>query len=167
MLPAAESLLAELDRELPATRRALERVPADRFDWQPHPKSLSLGQLAHHIAAIPGGIARFSQTDGMDVLQRGNHYAPAESPAALMATLDASMAAARDALTRLDETSANATWRLTAGEQELFAKPRLEVLRTMCLNHWYHHRGELLVYLRLLDVAVPVVYGPTADERPF
>ena len=167
MVPAAQALIAELNRELPATRRVLERVPADRLDWRPHPKSLSVGQLAQHIASIPGGVARFARADGMDMTNRGRDYANAESSTALMSTLDASVAAAREFLSGLDEASAHATWRATAGGKELFAVPRLEVIRTMCLNHWYHHRGELMVYLRLLDVPVPVVYGPTADERPF
>ena len=167
MLASAQALIAELDAETPTTRRVLERLPADRFDWQPHPKSLSAGQLAHHIATIPATAARFIQTDGVDMSTRRAEYASSESPAALLASLDASVAAARDALARLDATTAAATWRLTFGERELVAMPRIGVMRTMGLNHWYHHRGELVVYLRLLGVPVPVVYGPSADESPF
>jgi uncharacterized damage-inducible protein DinB len=159
--------MAELDRELPATRRVLERVPADRFGWKPHEKSLSAGQLAQHIAAIPGSVGRFAVTDGMDMTNRARDYASAESAAALMATLEASVNGMRGFLSRLDDAAANGIWRMTAGDKELFAIPRLQVVRTMCLNHWYHHRGELLVYLRLMGVPVPSVYGPTADERPF
>ena len=166
MLAAAQALIAELDAETPITRRVLERVPADRFDWQPHPKSLSAGQLAHHIATIPATVARFIQADGVDMSTRRVEYASSESSAALLASLDASVAAARDALARLDATTAAATWRLTFGERELLAAPRIGVMRTIGLNHWYHHRGELVVYLRLLGVPVPMIYGRSADESP-
>src|SRR5437763_927263 len=167
MLPAARALIAELDAETPATRRVLERVPADKFDWRPHPKSMSAGQLAQHIAAIPGNVARIAQFDGMDVATRPADYASCESREALLATFDASVAAARESLAGLDESRANAVWRLTFGDREIFALPRLAVMRTMGFNHWYHHRGELVVYLRLLGVAVPIVYGRSADENPF
>jgi uncharacterized damage-inducible protein DinB len=166
MLPAAHALIAELDREIPATRRVLERVPADRFDWRPHTKSFSAGQLAQHIATIPGNVARFAQTDGLDILTRRVEYASPESVSALLATLETSITAARDFLAGLDGVRAEAIWRLTAGDRELAAMPRLGVMRTMGLNHWYHHRGELVVYLRLLDIPVPIVYGRSADESP-
>jgi uncharacterized damage-inducible protein DinB len=167
MLPAAHALMTELDREIPATRRVLERVPAHKFDWRPHPKSFTAGQLAHHVAAIPGSVARFAQAAGLDVQTRGQHYAAAESTTALLSTLDDSVATARAFLAGLDEASANAAFRVSAGDRELFTIPRLGVMRTMGLNHWYHHRGELVVYLRLLDVPVPVVYGRSADESLF
>jgi uncharacterized damage-inducible protein DinB len=167
MLAAAQALIAELDAEAPTTRRVLERVPADRFEWRPHPKSMSAGQLAQHVAAIPGAVARFSQMDGMDVATRPTEYACCESKDALLATLDASVAAVREFLTGLDDARATATWRLTFGDKEIFAIPRLGVMRTMGFNHWYHHRGELVVYLRLLDIPVPIVYGRSADENPY
>jgi uncharacterized damage-inducible protein DinB len=167
MLPAARVLIAELDAETPATRRVLERVPTDKYEWRPHPKSMSAGQLAQHIATIPGSVTRFVQLDGMDMATRPTGYASCESRDALLATFEASVAAARELLAGLDETRANAIWRLTFGDKEIFAMPRLGVMRTMCFNHWYHHRGELVVFLRLLDVPVPVVYGRTADENPF
>ena len=167
MIPAARALIAELDAETPATRRVLERLPADRLDWRPHHKSMSAGQLAQHVASIPGGVARFAQLDGMDVATRPTEYASCDSKETLLTTLDASVAAARDFLAGLDEARASATWRLTFGDKEIFAMPRLGVMRTMCLNHWYHHRGELVVYLRLLNVPVPIVYGRSADENPF
>jgi uncharacterized damage-inducible protein DinB len=167
MLPAVRALIAELDAETPATRRVLERVPASQFDWRPHPKSMSAGQLAQHVASIPGNIARIAQLDGLDMATRSMEYGSCESRDTLLASLDASVASAREFLASLDDERANAIWRLTFGEREIFALPRLGVMRTMCLNHWYHHRGELVVYLRLLDVAVPVVYGRSADENPF
>lgn len=167
MLPSIQALIAELDIEAPATRRVLERLPGDSFGWQPHPKSLTAGQLAQHIASIPGSISRLLQTDGVDMATRRQEYPPSEGPTALLATLDASLTAAREMLAGLDEAQANATWRMTFGDRELFALPRLAVFRRMCLNHWYHHRGELVVYLRLLNVPVPIVYGRSADENPF
>jgi uncharacterized damage-inducible protein DinB len=167
MLASAQALIAELDAETPITRRVLERLPADRFDWQPHPRSLSAGQLAHHIATIPATAARFIQVDGVDMSTRRVAYASSEGPAALLASLDASVAAARQALAGLDVTTAAAPWRLTFGDRELLSTPRIGVMRTIGLNHWYHHRGELVVYLRLLGVPVPIVYGRSADESPF
>ena len=167
MLPAAQALIAELDKEAPATRRLIERVPDDRLGWRPHPKSMSVAQLANHIATIPGGIARLSQTEAFDISTRNIEPVPGESRAALLATLDSSLATAREVLSQLDDTTANAPWRLSFGEREIFTVPRLEMLRTMLFNHWIHHRGELVVYLRLLDIPVPVVYGRSADENPF
>jgi len=167
MLPAAQALIAELDAEAPVTRRVLSRLPADRFDWQPHPKSFTAGQLAQHIASIPAAIVRMAQLDGVDMAARSFEYAPAEGADALLATLDTSVAAAREYIAGLDETTAHARWRMTFGDREVVSFPRLAMMRTMCLNHWYHHRGELVVYLRLLGVPVPVVYGRSADESLF
>ncbi len=164
MLPAAHALIAELDAETPATRRVLERVPADRFDWRPHAKSLTAGQLARHVAAIPGNATRMAQLDGVDLATRRMEYPSSDSTEALIATLESSLAAAKEFLAGLDEARAQALWRMTYGDRELLAVPRLSVMRTICLNHWYHHRGELVVYLRMLDVPVPVVYGRSADE---
>ena len=167
MSQAATTLAAELDAEFPITRRVLERVPSDKLAWQPHAKSMSLGQLAQHIAAIPGSIARFGQIDGVDMATRPAVYASCESTATVLATFDQSVAAMKATLSDLDEGKANATWKMTFGEREIFARPRIGVMRMMCLNHMIHHRGELVVYLRLLDVPVPVVYGRSADENPF
>lgn len=167
MLPAARALIAELEAETPATRRVLERLPASQLNWRPHPKSLSVGQLGLHVASIPGNIHRLGQLEGLDLATRSFDYATCDSKEILLSTLEASVGAAREFLEGLDEARANATWRLTFGDREIFALPRLGVLRTMGLNHWYHHRGELVVYLRLLDVPVPVVYGRSADENPF
>lgn len=166
MLPTAQALIAELDAEARITRRVLERLPADRLNWQPHPKSMTAGQLAHHIATTPANAARFVQLDGVDMAGRRFEYPCCEDKASLMKTLDASLAAARDALTQLDESRAQETFRITVGDHEVAAMPRINVMRTIGLNHLIHHRGELVVYLRLLDVPVPIVYGRSADESP-
>jgi len=167
MPPAVQALIAELDAEAPITRRVLERVPANHLAWQPHAKSLTLGQLAHHVAVIPGNMSRLAQSDGVDMASRGMEYAACESVTALLASFEASTSAAHAFLSGLDEEAARAIWRMTFRDRELRAMPRLAMMRTMCFNHWYHHRGELVVYLRLLDVPVPVVYGKSADENPF
>jgi uncharacterized damage-inducible protein DinB len=166
-MSSAAALAAELEAEFPITRRVLERVPSDHLSWQPHTKSMSLGQLAQHIAAVPGGIARFVQMDGLDMATRPATYASGESTSAILETFDQSVGAMKAALTGLDEDRAGATWRLTFGDREIFARPRIAAMRLMCLNHMIHHRGELVVYLRLLGVPVPVVYGRSADENPF
>lgn len=161
--PAA-ALIAELDREATATRKVLERVPLEKLEWRPHPKSMTLGQLANHVARIPGHIARVAQGEGMDAA-KSNGQPPQPAPDTdFAATLDAALAESREILSGMDDVSAHAPWRLTFGDREVFAIPRLQVLRTMLLNHWYHHRGQLTVYLRLLDVPVPAVYGRSADE---
>ena len=167
MSSAAHALTAELDAEFPITRRVLERVPTDKLAWQPHAKSMSLGQLAQHVAAIPASIAKLAQLDGMDMATRPGTYAAGESTSAILATFDQSVSAMKAALADVDDAKAAATWRMTFGDREIFARPRIGVMRTMCLNHMIHHRGELVVYLRLLDVPVPVVYGRSADENPF
>jgi uncharacterized damage-inducible protein DinB len=162
-----QALANELEREAAATRRILERVPADRLDWQPHPKSMTLGQLAFHLASIPGNISRMGKLDAFDAATA--NFTPPTPPSSevLLTTLESSLAEAQSFLGGLDEEAAAAPWRLTAGEQEIFTLPRLELVRTLMLNHWYHHRGQLAVYLRLLDVPVPAVYGRSADENPF
>jgi len=167
MIPAAQAMLAELDAESPATRRVLERVPEAQLGFRPHPKSMSLAQLANHVASIPGRIAGMAAGEGFDVSEANFTPPPAESAGALITTLDESLEAARAFLAGLDEAGATAPWSLTKGEQVLFTLPRLGVMRRLAFNHWYHHRGQLLVYLRLLDVPVPIVYGRTADENPF
>lgn len=167
MPTVAQSLAAELEREAAATRRLMERVPADRLDWQPHPKAMSLGQLALHLATIPANICRMCSRDAFDAATA--NFAPASpaDAAALLPALDGSLAEARGFLAELGEDGAAAPWRLTMGEQEVMTLPKAEVVRTLLLNHWYHHRGQLSVYLRILDVPIPVIYGRSADENPF
>jgi uncharacterized damage-inducible protein DinB len=162
-----DDMLSEFQEELAATRRILDRVPADKLAWKPHEKSMSLGQLAMHIATVPAGIARITSTDSFDVLQ-GNFTPPLpQSNAEIRAALDESARSVETTLRKTDDAWAHAPWRLMAGDRELQTRPRCKAWRTLMLNHWYHHRGQLTVYLRLLGVAVPVIYGPTADESPF
>lgn len=166
MHPAAETLIAELEAEAPATRRVLERVPGDRLAWRPHPKSMSLGQLAQHVASMPANISRLAAGDGLDAATADFEPEPAESAEALLEAHDASIAEARSFLAGLTEETAMEPWRLSAGDREIFTVPRIGLMRTLAFNHLYHHRGQLTVYLRLLDVPVPAVYGRSADENP-
>ena len=161
----AQGLLQELEQEAQTTRRVLERVPDAHLDWRPHPKSYSLGQLALHVAQIPGAVATLAMqspaTPPAFVQER------AARSADLLPALQASVAAATSALAQVSDAAMQETWRLVAGPVELMAMPRVAFLRAVMLNHWYHHRGQLVVYLRQLDVPVPSVYGPSADENPF
>ena len=161
------SLLQEFRDEAAITSRLLERVPADKLSWKPHPKSMSLGQLAGHIASIPGRISKLVQQESFDVL-KGTFVPP--QPASLeeiLTTLEQGVRDADQFLQGFDAESAAATFRLLKGDRELFRQPRAVTVRTIMLNHWYHHRGQLSVYLRLLEVPLPVIYGRSADTDPF
>ena len=160
-----DTLLAELEQEAKTTARVLERVPAAQLAWKPHPKSYSLGQLALHVATVPGNVAALAAQD--TPAPPGFAQRAAESVDELLPALDATVKRARESLGHFDDAKMTATWRLVAGGREIMAMPRVAFVRAIMLNHWYHHRGQLLVYLRLLDVPVPSVYGPTADENPF
>jgi len=161
-----DPLIAELEQESHATRRVLERVPDVHLAWRPHPKSFSLGQLALHVATIPGTV---TQLFSVDTVPEPPPFVqpPARSAAELLPALAASLAQARTALDGFDDAAMNRTWRLLSGGRELMSAPRGALLRAIMLNHWYHHRGQLVVYLRMHDVPLPSVYGPTADENPF
>lgn len=163
----AAALIPELEHEARSTRRLLERVPADRLDYRPHPRSMTLGQLALHIAAIPGSISRLAALDDIDTLTVDFNAASPDGAAQILATLDTSLAEAKAYLGGLDEETCAGTFTARAGERVIFALPRLMVLRNLMFNHLYHHRGQMTVYLRLLDVPVPATYGRSADENPF
>jgi uncharacterized damage-inducible protein DinB len=162
-----EPMMGELQQEAATTKRVLERVPADKLAWKPHPRSMTLGQLAMHVASIPGGIARMAQQDQFEVNPANFNQPGPKDASEIMAALDAGMKVAQDYLSSVDDSAALANWRLTANGKEVMAMPRVAMLRTIMLNHWYHHRGQLSVYLRMLEVPVPVIYGPSADENPF
>ena len=159
-------LLAEMDQEAQSTARVLERVPQAQLSWRPHPKSFSLGQLALHVATIPGNVAELASRDSIPEPPQFIQ-AEAATAAELVPALKASLAKARQVLGGMDDATLMDTWRLMSGGKELMAMPRAAVIRMIMLNHWYHHRGQLLVYLRMHNVLLPSVYGPTADENPF
>jgi len=159
-------LLAEMDQEAQSTARVLERVPQAQLSWRPHAKSFSLGQLALHVATIPGNVAQLAAPDTIPEPPKF-HQPEAATSAELVPALRASVAKAREVLGGMDDATLMNTWRLMSGDKELMAMPRAAVIRMIMLNHWYHHRGQLLVYLRMHNVPLPSVYGPTADENPF
>jgi uncharacterized damage-inducible protein DinB len=161
----AASFIAELEQEAQSTRRVLERVPQAHLSWKPHAKSYSLGQLALHVATVPGNVAELAMQD----TPAPPTFIQSEAATAseLLPALDASVAKAKQHLGGADDPTMTKTWRLMNGGREIMAMPRAAFLRAIMLNHWYHHRGQLLVYLRLLNLPVPSVYGPTADENPF
>ncbi|MFQ5746727.1 MAG: DinB family protein [Gemmatimonadota bacterium] len=167
MIDIIAPLATELEQESEATRRMLGRVPEERLDWRPHERSMSLGELANHVARLPGEVAAVAEMDEFDVADARFDSPPAASRSELLEALDRSLQGARACLESLTEERALGIWRLRRGEVELMAMPRVGLLRAILLNHWYHHRGQLSVYLRLLDVPVPVTYGRTADEDPF
>jgi uncharacterized damage-inducible protein DinB len=160
-------MLNEFREEAGITRRILNRVPADKLSWKPHPKSMSLGQLAIHIATVPGNLAKLTHADSFDVSQA--RFEP-DQPATLteiQAAFEQSIQEVEAHLTGMTEEKAQGNWRLMRNGTQIFEKPRADVMRSIMLNHWYHHRGQLSVYLRLLDVPVPAIYGRSADENPF
>lgn len=161
-----ESLAAELEHEAKTTRRLLERVPAESFDWKPHEKSMSLGQLAGHVAQLPGLIVTALKHDEFDFAVSGWKPFIPQSTAELVEQSDANAKAAVEALRSTPDEKMGEKWRLKSGDHVLFELPRTSVVRSVGLNHVIHHRGQLSVYLRLLNVPLPSIYGPTADEAP-
>jgi uncharacterized damage-inducible protein DinB len=167
MAGIAQPFATELEREGVSTRRVLERIPTDRLDWQPHPKSMSLGRLAQHVATIPGFMSRMAREDGFDIAKPRPTQPTLESTEELLAAFDTALGEARDFLGGLEDEACAAPWCFSAGERELFTVPRIGMVRSMMLNHLYHHRGQLTLYLRLLDIPVPAIYGTSADENLF
>jgi uncharacterized damage-inducible protein DinB len=160
----AKTLIAEFEQQAPVTRRFLERLPDEKLTWKPHPKSMTAGQLAFHLAAVPGSVARFALINPAQAPDF-NFPQPASVNEVLRA-LDESIETVRSVLQSMDDTAMNEIWRMNAGEKEVFAQPRGLFLRNAMLNHWYQHRGQFGVYLRLLDIPVPASWGPSADEMP-
>lgn len=163
-MSVAQNLLAEFEVQAPLTRKFIDRLPEDKLLWQPHPRSFTAGQLALHLAAVPAGAIRAVQNDSA---QAPDFYFPQPAThAEIMDTLDASINTVRELLPALDDAAMHATWSLMAGDQVLLAIPRQAFLRNIMFSHWYQHRGQFSVYLRLIDVPVPSTWGPSADEQP-
>jgi uncharacterized damage-inducible protein DinB len=160
----AETLVPEFDREMASTRRVLERVPSDKGSWKPHPKSFPLGHLAQLVSWMPGWIENALRETSLDLGKAPGYTF--ESTETLLRGFDANAAAGHAAIAASQDADYAATWSLTRGGQVLYQAPRAEVVR-MHISHLVHHRAQLTVYLRLLDVPVPAIYGPSADERTF
>jgi uncharacterized damage-inducible protein DinB len=166
MTMITELLLAELDREMVGTRRALERVPEEENDWKPHEKSMPLGYLAGLVATMPRWIVSIVMEDGLDLASPGQYRSRAfESTSELLGAFDSAVAAARSALlATTDERLLGSRWKLLMQGNVLSSDTRYEAIRVGVLNHLYHHRAQLTTYLRLNQKPVPALYGPSADE---
>ncbi len=165
-MPIIDNMLKELEEEAQTTRRVLERVPGAQLNWRPHKTARTLGELAMHVAIVPGAIAELGASPSPAQVPNFSDPVP-ESASELLPALEESIAKAKEALGGMDDKTLMETWRLMKGERELFAVPRVGLLRSVMLNHWYHHRGQLTVYLRQLEVPIPSIYGPSGDENPF
>ncbi len=166
----AQSLLPELDQEMAGARKTLERVPEDKFEWRPHPKSFTMIALATHIASTFAWGTIALNTDSFDFAPPGGEpyeglqEKPAASKAELLERFDKGLAEFREALAGASDEALMTNWSLMGGGQAFFTKPRVACLRDMIFSHLIHHRAQLTVYLRLNDVPVPALYGPSADE---
>ncbi len=166
-MPITDALLPEYDHEMGTTRRLLERVPEAQFAWKPHDKSMTLGQLSGHLANLPTWCDSILELVEFDLASIGND-ARARSPAsrdALLKEFDQKVAAARGSLSQRTDAELMAPWTLKSGDHEIFTMPRIMAVRSFVMNHSIHHRGQLSVYLRLNNVPLPSIYGPTADEQ--
>ena len=162
-------LLAELDREAVRTRAVLEQVPADKYDWKPHDKSMRFGNLSDMVAIIPTWVAMQITQDELDIAPKEGSTMKSEpktTSVALVAALDTSLAAARKALSETNDDHLKTTWQLKARGAVVQEALRYLMIQDT-LNHWVHHRGQMTVYLRLLDAKVPATFGPSADEQAF
>jgi uncharacterized damage-inducible protein DinB len=158
----AQAFIAELEMEMPPTRKLLERVPGDKADWKPHPKSFALGHLAQLVARMPGWVTHTMKQTSLDL--SGAPTYSLEKTATLVAEFDRCVKEAKEVLAKATDDDFSMPWSLTSGDRVLMTMPRLAVMRQN-INHLSHHRGQLTVYLRLLDVPIPSIYGPTADEK--
>ena len=161
----ADSILMEMDMQTKTTQRVLDRVPEDKLTWKPHPTSQSLGQLAMHIAIVQGRIAAAATED---VHELGQTAPPQpKSHREILDAFSTGTAKAKEVVKGFDDARMMSTWTLKRNGKVLMSVPRVGLLRAIMLNHVYHHRGQLAVYLRMLNVPVPSIYGPSADENPF
>ena len=163
----SRAMLPEIDQEMANTRTTLERVPSESFDWKPHERSFSFGELANHLARLPGWGAATLGTESMDIDPEKGEFVPpppAENIEGVLDVFEKSVAEFRSALEAASDEELMKPWALLHGGKELFQMPRIAVIRGMILNHIVHHRGQLTVYLRLNDLPLPPLYGPSADE---
>jgi uncharacterized damage-inducible protein DinB len=158
----SEALLPEFDHEMANTRKILDRVPEDKLTWKPHEKSMTLGRLSSHVAEISQWVVATINEEKLELTPDMKPF-NASTKTELMEALDKNAAAARQAIAGATDEHLAKVWRLIYGGHEVFAMPRAAVLRSMVMSHMIHHRGQLSVYLRLLDVPIPGMYGPSAD----
>ncbi|MBC8029675.1 MAG: DinB family protein [Pyrinomonadaceae bacterium] len=166
----SESILPEFDHEMANTRKTLERVPHDKSDWKPHEKSMGMGDLATHLGNIPTWVNYTIDQDSLDLAPGGEPLPSAEPPKSqeeLLATFDSNTAKARAAIAGVSDAELFKPWTLMSNGNTILTMPKIAVLRSFVMNHLIHHRAQLGVYLRLNDIPVPSIYGPSADENPF
>ncbi|SRR6266545_4894949 len=166
----SESLLPEFDHEMANTRKTLERVPHGKFDWKPHQKSMAMGGLATHLSNIPTWAVYTIDQDSLDLAPGGEplpHAELAKSETELLALFDTNAAKARAAIAGARDAELFKPWKLLSNGNTILTLPKIAVLRSFVMNHMIHHRAQLGVYLRLNDIPVPPIYGPSADESPF
>ena len=161
----AQALLAEFEQQAPITRRYIERLPQDKLTWKPHEKSMTAGQLAFHLASVPGGIIRLVQPNPAEVHNLPTFPQP-ETLEECLKTLEGSIDAVRKILPTFDDAAMHEIWRLSVAGNQVVAQPRGRFIRDVMLSHWYQHRGQFSVYLRMLGAPVPASWGPSADEPP-
>ncbi|MEP7117414.1 MAG: DinB family protein [Acidobacteriota bacterium] len=168
-MPLVDALLPEFDREVASTRRLLERLPDGQLEWRPHPKSMTLGALATHLSELGTWGAATINLPAIDLesMTRPPDYVAPATRAAILAVFEEKMAGARSALVDKSDAELLAPWTLRRGAHEFFTMPKASCWRTFVMNHLIHHRGQLTVYLRQLDVPLPSIYGPSADQQPF
>jgi uncharacterized damage-inducible protein DinB len=164
-MPLKDALAAELKHEASNTRKMLERLPEDKFDWKPHEKSYSIIKLAHHIAILPAFVPLVVLHDELDFANPPFNAPLSRSRQELLEFFDKRVAEAVDVLNSATDEMLNNKWKMRRGEHVLFNLPKKVAIRNLVLNHIVHHRGQLSVFLRMLDVPVPGMYGPSADER--
>jgi uncharacterized damage-inducible protein DinB len=166
-MPLKDALLPEFDHEMANTRKSLERVPEDKFGWKPHEKSGTMGWLSAHLADIPAYVPVTLAQDSFDIAPQGEHPQPAKPPAtrsAILEAFDKNVAAARAAIAGAEDRVLMQPWSLLSGGKVVFTMPKIAVLRGFVMSHTIHHRAQLGVYLRLNNLPVPSIYGPSADE---
>jgi len=165
-MPLIDALLPEFDREMGLTRRALERVPDDQFEWRPHPTSVTLGRLAEHLTEMPRWATMTMTLSKFETTKdRPADYVRPASRAAVLAQFDQYLKEGRSHVAGKTDGEFLAPWTLTAGGKEVFTMPKVAVIRNFVLNHMIHHRGQFTVYLRMLGISVPSIYGPSGDEQ--
>lgn len=162
----AETLISEFNEQAPLTRKFLERLPEDKLTWKPHEKSRTAGQLAMHLGQVPGSIARIVQENGAQAPDFASLMVQPATVREILAAHDEGVETVRRELAKFGDGAMREVWRLKQGDRELLACPREKFIRDIMLSHWYQHRGQFGVYLRLLNIAVPATWGPSADEAP-
>ena len=166
-MPMIDAVLAEFDHEAATTRRLLERVPDDKFDWKPHQKSMTLHQLTTHLADMPSWMATVGPQEELDLSTPMDRPEPPRTTEELLSRYDQNVETFKKFAREVADEAMFQPWRLRTGDKVHFEIPRAAAIRTFILNHFVHHRGQLSVYLRLLNVPLPSIYGPSADENVF